>query len=704
MENVMKKVRLLNLIGTLMAVVVLASHQFAAGSRAQIVSQEIRPDINRALKTSQRRGPQTRANAYRPARSVIQRGLRPQRTDNDSTRVARIVQSDELPATAPISAGTALSKVLHTSQLSLSSSAGTDEQFFDKNNDLIADDRTTFDSAGGSFDIAVGKSGTRYEVYSATLNNTLIGVLVAASDTNGDFVADFTSTFDLHRDFSLPSAAAVVAGTSSNGREFVIVSSSGYFNSADPNDPNNEASPGVVLLVRDPSTGGFDAAQSRLLVTVGDNKLFNANGLALMPNNDLLIADFESDELRIIRDTNADGLPDTLDPTPYYSYQFANDAPLDVAVNSQGVVFSHSEGNDTFLLAIYDDDHDGRADHDEVAVEGLSVDNNLFLHGLTTDRNGTVYLIEDATASFDGAGGNLGRARVDAFLDPRQDGFLENGKLFLSADTDNLGLSGLGFGPSNNQLNNTQVFVRQHYLDFLSREPDPSGLSFWVNNIDSCGANSQCREVKRIDTSAAFFLSIEFQQTGFLVYRLYKASFPATAARPRGFPRFQELVTDSQTIGNGVIVGAPGWADTLEANTVAFINGFVLRAEFQANYPLSLTPAQFVDNLNTSAGNVLSTTERNALVNGLAGGQETRATVLRKIAEDVDFRNAEFNRAFVLMQYFGYLRRNPDDAPDFNFSGYDFWLGKLNQFGGDYRAAEMVKAFIISQEYRDRFE
>jgi hypothetical protein len=374
-----------------------------------------------------------------------------------------------------------------------------------------------------------------------------------------------------------------------------------------------------------------------------------------------------------------------------------------VAVNPQGVVFSHSEGNDTLLLAIYDDDHDGRADHDEVAIEGLSIDNNLFLHGLTIDRNGTVYLIEDATASSDGAGGNLGKARVDAFLDPHQDGFLENGKLFLSADTDNLGLSGLGFGPSNNQLNNTQVFVRQHYLDFLSREPDPSGLAFWVNNIDSCGGNSQCREVKRIDTSAAFFLSIEFQQTGFLVYRLYKASFPPTA-RPRGFPRFQELVTDSQTIGNGVIVGAPGWADTLEANTVAFINSFVMRTEFQANYPLSLTPAQFVDNLNALAGGVLSTSERDALVNGLTGGQETRATVLRKIAEDVDFRNAEFNRAFVLMQYFGYLRRNPDDAPDFNFSGYDFWLGKLNQFGGDYRAAEMVKAFIISQEYRERFE
>jgi hypothetical protein len=701
----MKTARLVRFFNGVLAVLSVGVYLLAVPGHAQIINPEIRPDVVRALKTSQRRGLQTRVNAYRPARSVMQRGLRPRTQETDSAkRIARISGNEVLAATAPITAGTALSKVLHTAQLSLTSSAGTDEQFVDTNNDLIADDRTTLDSAGGSFDIAVGKSGTRYEVFSATLSNTPIGVLVTANDTNGDFVADSTATFDLHRDFNLPSAAAVVSGVSSNGQEFVIVSSSGFFNSSNPGDPNNEASPGVVLLVRDPNTGGFDTAQSRTIVTVGSNQLFNANGLALLPNNDLLIADFESDELRIIRDTNGDRIPDTLDTTPYYTYQFADDAPLDVAVNSQGVVFSHSEGNDTLLLAIYDDNGDGRADHDEVAIEGLSIDNNLFLHGLTTDRNGTIYLIEDATSAHDGTGGNLGTARIDAFRDPKQDGFPENGKLFVLADTDSLGLSGLGFGPSNNQLDNTQVFVRQHYLDFLGREPDPTGLAFWINNIDSCGSNTQCREVKRIDTSAAFFLSIEFQQTGFLVYRLYKASLQATPTRPRGFPRFQELISDAHTIGNGVIVGDLNWQAKLEANTVAFLNTFVSRAEFQATYPAQLTAAQYVDNLNTLAGGPLSTAERNALVNGLSGGQETRATVLRKIAEDVDFSNAEFNRAFVLMQYFGYLRRNPDDMPDLNFSGYDFWLSKLNQFNGNYRAAEMVKAFIVSQEYRDRFE
>ena len=702
----MKKAKLLSCCVAVLAAS-LGAYFLATVGKAQNTNRQLRPDISRALKSSTRRGIHTRANSYRPARPVQQQSLR-QRSQLDSMTSrdpARLLQDVTPLASAPIASGTALSRVLHTSQLSMTSEAGTNEQFVDRNSDLVADDRTTFDSGGGSFDIAVGKSGARYEVFSATLNNTLVGILVVANDTNGDFVADPSPLiFDLERDFDFPSAAAVVTGISSDNREFVVVSSSGFFNSSDPNDPNNEPSPGIVLLVRDPITGGLIGAEARTLVEVGDDRLFNANAMALMPNNDLLVADFESNELRIIRDTNGDRMPDTLDPDPYYSYQFFNDAPLDIAVNANGVVFSHSEGNDTFLLAIYDDNGDGRADHDEVAVEGLSVDNNLFLHGMTIDRNGVVYMIEDATSAFDGDGGNLGRARVDAFADPQQNGFLENGKIFVQADSDNFGLTGLSFGRSVNSINDSEAFVRRHYLDFLNREADAEGLAFWINNIESCGNNLQCREVKRVDTSAAFFFSIEFQETAFLVYRLYKTSFPPSAARPRGLPRFPEFTTDAQTIGNGVVVKQPNWPQKLEENTVAFLNNFVGRSEFQQQYPAQLTPAQYVDNLNTLAGGALSTTERNALVAGLTGGQETRATVLRKIANDVDFRSAEFNRGFVLIQYFGYLRRNPDDPPDENFNGYDFWLNKLNQFNGDYRAAEMVKAFIQSLEYRDRFE
>jgi hypothetical protein len=149
-------------------------------------------------------------------------------------------------------------------------------------------------------------------------------------------------------------------------------------------------------------------------------------------------------------------------------------------------------------------------------------------------------------------------------------------------------------------------------------------------------------------------------------------------------------------------VGNPGYEAVLEANKAAFFPRFTGTLEFLAAYPTSMTPTEYVDALNAHTGNLLSSAERTNLINGLLNFQETRATVVRKIAENQAFGKAEFNRAFVLMQYFGYLRRNPDDAPDRDFAGFDFWLSKLNQFG-DYRSAEMVKAFITSTEYRQRF-
>jgi hypothetical protein len=141
----------------------------------------------------------------------------------------------------------------------------------------------------------------------------------------------------------------------------------------------------------------------------------------------------------------------------------------------------------------------------------------------------------------------------------------------------------------------------------------------------------------------------------------------------------------------------------LENNKQTFTAEFVQRLRFTAAFPTSMTPAQFVDTLNANAGSPLSQLERDQLVNSLTSGAMTRAQVLRAVAEDQDLYNAEVNRAFVLLQYLGYLRRNPNDPQDTDYSGYDFWLTKLNQFDGNFVNAEMVKAFITSTEYRSRF-
>lgn len=664
------------------------------GNAQTLVGQDIRPDMKRALASRVDIAPASaRKNGYTPLRNES-RGEARTRSPVDETdalrRPARLsIQASALMSTEGIAAqigpGTPLGRVLHTSQLSMVSTAGTVEQYVDSTGSHVADERTTFDADGGAFDVAVGLSGTRYEVYSATLNGENIGVLTVALDTNGDYVRDSFSTYNLKRDFNLPSAAAVTTGTSKAGREFVIVSSSGFYNFKNPNDPNNEPTAGVVLLVRDQSSAaGFDNSLSRELVRAGDRQLNNANALALLPNNDLLIADFDSDQLRIVRDTNGDGIPDTLDPTPYYSYRFSNDAPLDIAVNSRGVVFSHSSGNNAVLLAIYDDNHAGRGNRDEVVAEGLSLDNNLFLHGLTVDLEGTVYVIENATGASGSAssGGNGGTPRIDAFPDPGLDGHLRDGAAFARADDPNTqALSGLAFvALASNPINDEQLFVRQHYLDFLDREPDPGGLDYWTRRITSCGNDARCANAARIDVSAAFFISTEFQDTGYFVYRLYKASFG-------GRPTFAQFMPDRARVIGGV---------NLEASKQAFAGEWVQRPAFLQIYPQAMTPDQFVNKLYDTAGLTPFTAERQQQIQAMTTAGKTRVQVLKDVIETTVFRQNEFNPAFVLMQYFGYLRRDPDAG------GYQFWLNVLNNRDpNNYRG--MVCAFITSREYQERF-
>lgn len=261
-------------------------------------------------------------------------------------------------------------------------------------------------------------------------------------------------------------------------------------------------------------------------------------------------------------------------------------------------------------------------------------------------------------------------------------------------------------------ISDSDFFVNQQYVDFLSRFPDQSGFDFWINQIASCAGDAACIAGQRDNTSGAFFLSIEFQETGYLVERMYKAAFGDNTTATSTFGgthqlsvpivRRSEFLPDTLQMSNGVVIGQSGAEQKLEANKVAFANDFVSRARFTNVYG-AMSNETFVDALNTNSGNALDAGQRNNLVSQLNASTMTRAQVVRAVAEDADLNRAEKNKAFVLMQYLGYLRRDPNAGPDADYTGYDFWLQKLNNHGGDFHAAQMVRSFIVSGEYLNRF-
>lgn len=263
---------------------------------------------------------------------------------------------------------------------------------------------------------------------------------------------------------------------------------------------------------------------------------------------------------------------------------------------------------------------------------------------------------------------------------------------------------------NSNPIDDPRNFVCQHYHDFLHRQPDPEGLAFWTEQITNCGTDAVCVEAKRADVSSAFLLSIEFQRTSYLVYRMYDACLGRR-------PRYEEFMRDMQVVSQNVRVGIDDWEGQLERNTQGFVESFTTRDEFVRKYEGWDTPEQFVEWMYTYAG-VTPTGEsyRTAVGAYGLGGATGKARAMRVILDEPAVFNSYYNGGFVLAQYMGYLRRDPDGAPDTDLSGYNYWLSKLDGFSGAsedvrdeatalgrIRRAEMVHAFISSAEYRQRF-
>jgi Domain of unknown function (DUF4214) len=278
-------------------------------------------------------------------------------------------------------------------------------------------------------------------------------------------------------------------------------------------------------------------------------------------------------------------------------------------------------------------------------------------------------------------------------------------------------------------IDNADFYTAQHYIDFLRRFPDAPGWAHWTGEITECSdvakrqageSEVMCTDRKRTNTSAAFFVSPEFQNTGSFVIRVYwgtlgKQENAQCAGVPQNLPAscrplYSQYIVDMAQVNNGIVVNNALSPDVINANKRAFVEQFIARPEFQAAYG-SLNATQFVDKLAQTTGVALSSSDRAALITE-AGDPTKRGSVVFKMVDGsqtttggvLDFQtsygqqfyNKEFDTVFVFMEYIGYLRRNPDQ------DGYNHWLGKL-RFYGSWVDAEMVRSFIVSPEYRSRF-
>jgi hypothetical protein len=248
--------------------------------------------------------------------------------------------------------------------------------------------------------------------------------------------------------------------------------------------------------------------------------------------------------------------------------------------------------------------------------------------------------------------------------------------------------------PTTNPINQTPFFVRQHYLDFLDREPEPGEP--WSGVLNRCPQNifsgpEVNTDCDRIAVSGAFFGSPEFRLKGFFVFLHYKATF-GSANNPLYVPQYTEFVADARRV-SGVT------AEEVIAKRLDFSEDFLARTSV-ANAFSGTSNEAFVDRILSNLGIGMTNPDpnsgetRNSLVNALNANTKTRPQVLRIIVESAEAIAAQFNRAFVAIQYYGYLRRTPEAT------GYEANLNALNQTNN---SRQLINGFLNSIEYRLRF-
>jgi hypothetical protein len=229
-----------------------------------------------------------------------------------------------------------------------------------------------------------------------------------------------------------------------------------------------------------------------------------------------------------------------------------------------------------------------------------------------------------------------------------------------------------------NPIDSVPFFVRQQYIDFLGREPDATGLQGWQDVLNNCGVTIS-QPCDKIEVSAGFFKSKEFQERGYFIYKFYSAVGK--------IPLYPEFMPDLAKV-SGFLSD-----QQLEDNKAAFVQGFMTKAEYQSKYGLITDPTAYVNALLTTVG-LPNHPSKAGWIAGLTNNTITKAKVFRELTESSEMYTKYYTEAFVIMQYFGYLRRSADIS-------YLAWIDIMNQNPSNYRG--MIDGFLNSNEYRKRF-
>jgi hypothetical protein len=286
----------------------------------------------------------------------------------------------------------------------------------------------------------------------------------------------------------------------------------------------------------------------------------------------------------------------------------------------------------------------------------------------------------------------------------------------------NIKVKPLRLRPGTNQvitIDDADFFVNQQYVDLLSRFPDQMGFDYWTSKITStCPPGDQnCVNVRRVETSDAFFFEPEYQQSGGYVFRMYRLAFGNTQPFPNPdpgdpngsfypgptfhlkFPSYGAFKPDRLQVIGGA---------NLEQAQLDFANAFVQRQEFTTKYPLSQSPAAFINALlaTIQSADASDLSSQSAALMTLYN-QGGRGMVVYRLADqdaanpinNQAFIDAEYNLSFIANEYYAYLRRDGDA------NGMNFWLTQVNSapLYSTTKQQAMVCSFITSNEYQKRF-